>query len=163
MDYQFKSIGKTCAATGQPLQPGSQCHSVLVDRNGQMLRLDFSEDGWNGPPDDAIGEWIAVVSDAPAETQEIDPDSLMTSFEQLCEEPNPAHDQMRYVLAVLLLKKKRLRLEGSRTDEDGNNLLQLLGVRGEGDFEIPDQELDEDEINTLEAALRTQLTEEWNG
>ena len=128
-----------------------------------MLRLDFSEDGWNGPPDDAIGEWVTVVSGDTHHQQEIDPDSLMTYFEQLCEEPNPAHDQMRYVLAVLLLKKKRLRLEGSRTDEDGSNFLKLAGVRGEGDFEIPDQELDEDEINSLEAALRTQLSEEWNG
>lgn len=163
MDYQFKSIGKSCAATGQPLQPGTRCHSVLVERNGQMLRLDFSDDGWNGPPEDAIGEWITVVSGDMDQPQEIDPDSLMTYFEQLCEEPNPAHDQMRYVLAVLLLKKKRLRLEGSRTDEDGNNFLQLVGVRGEGDFEIPDQELDEDEINSLEAALPTQLNDEWNG
>lgn len=162
VDYQFKSIGKTCAATGQPLKPGTRCHSVLVDRDGQMLRLDFSDEGWNGPPEDAVGEWVTVMPDDQSHEKEIDPDSLMTCFEQMCEDPNPAQDQMRYVLAVLLLQKRRLRLEGSRTDEDGNGFLQLHGVRGEGEFEIADQEMDEDEINALQAALRTQLAEEWN-
>ncbi len=162
MDYQFKSIGKTCAATGQPLQPGSRSHSVLVDRDGQMLRLDFSEDGWTGPPEDAVGEWITVVPDDSSKSQEIDSDSLMTYFEQLCEEPNPGHDRMRYVLAILLLKKRRLRLEGSRRDDDGNDFLQLHGTHAEGEFEIPDQALDEEEITSLQAALTTQLAEEWN-
>lgn len=162
MDYQFKPIGKTCASTGQPLQPGSRCHSVLVERDGQMLRLDYSDDAWTGPPDDSLGEWVTVVADGTAKPQEIDPDSLMTYFEQLCEEPNPGHDRMRYVLAILLLQKRRLRLEGSRRDDDGNDFLQLHGVRGEGEFEIPDQELDESEITSLQSALTTQLAEEWS-
>ena len=160
MDYHLKPIGKTCAGTGQPLEPGSTCHSVLVDRDGQLLRLDYSEEGWNGRPEDCVGEWLAVVPDESPKPKTIDTESLMRYFEQLCEDPNPAHDRMRYVLALLLLQKRRLRLEGSRTDEDQNEFLQVIGSKSEGPFEVADQELDETEIANLQAALNAQLEEE---
>ena len=160
MDYQFKSIGKTCAGTGQALQPGSRCHSVLVERDGQMYRLDFSEAGWKGPPEDAIGEWISVVDDETPKPKTIDAESLMRYFEQLYEDANPAHDEIRYVLAVMLLQKRRLRLDGSRTDEDGEEFLQFVGSKGEGPYEIPDQQLTEEEILALQNSLNEQLMDE---
>lgn len=161
MDYHLKPIGKTCAGTGEPLEPGSTCHSVLVERDGQMFRLDYSEEGWDGPPEDSLGEWLAIVPPDDPKPKTIDTESLMRYFEQLCEEPNPAHDRMRYVLALLLLQKRRLRLEGDRTDEDGNAFLQVIGSKSEGPFEVADQELDEQEIAHLQAALNAQLEEEF--
>ncbi|MDA1165776.1 MAG: hypothetical protein O3B13_21980 [Planctomycetota bacterium] len=160
MDYQLKPIGKTCAGTGEPLEPGSTCHSVLVERDGQLLRLDYSDEGWSGAPEDSIGEWLAIVADETPKPKVIDTEGLMRYFEQFCEDPNPAHDRMRYVLALLLLQKRRLRLEGSRTDEDDNEFLQVIGSKSEGPFEIADQDLDEKEILSLQAALTTQLEAE---
>ena len=160
MDYQFKSIGKTCAGTGQPLQPGSECHSVLVERDGQTYRLDYSKAGWKGPPEDAIGEWMSFVADAAPKPKTIDTEALLRYFEQLCEDANPAHDQIRYVLALLLLQKRRLRLDGSRTDDDGEEFLQFIGSKSEGPFEIVDQQLSEDEILALQQSLNEQLQDE---
>lgn len=160
MDYQLKSIGKTCAGTGEPLAAGSDCHSVLVERDGELLRLDYSEEGWNGPPEDSVGEWLAIVPDDTPKPKKIDTEGLMRYFEQLCEDPNPAHDRMRYVLALLLLQKRRLRLDGDRTDEDGNEFLQVIGSKSEGPFEIAGQDLDEAEIAKLQTALNAQLEAE---
>ncbi len=160
MDYQLKSIGKTCAGTGEPLEPGSTCHSVLVERNGELLRLDYSEEGWKGPPEDSVGEWLAVVPDDTPKPKVIDTEALMRYFEQLSEDPNPAHDQMHYVLALLLLQKRRLRLDGQRTDEDGNEFLQVIGSKSEGPYEVADQDLDEQQIANLQATLNAQLEAE---
>lgn len=162
MDYQLKPIGKTCARTGQDLQPGASCHSVVVERDGQFVRLDFSEAGWQGTPEGTVGEWTSVVPAATAKAPAIDPESLLRYFEQLCEDANPGHNQMRYVLALLLLQKRRLRLEGSRQDEDGSEYLQLIGSKSEGPFEVLDQQLDETEIVQLQASLNRQLESEWN-
>lgn len=162
MDYQLKSIGKTCAGTEKSLEPGSTCHSVLVERDGQLLRLDYSDEGWNGAPEDSVGEWLAVVPDNAPKPKTIDTEGLMRYFEQLCEDPNPAHERMRYVLALLLLQKRRLRLDGSRTDDDGNEFLQVIGSKSEGPFEIADQDLDETAIVSLQAALNAQLEAELN-
>ena len=160
MDYQLKTIGKTCAGTGEPLEAGTSCHSVLVERNGELLRLDYSEAGWKGPPEDSVGEWLAIVPDDDPKPKVIDTEALMRYFEQLSEDPNPAHDQMHYVLALLLLQKRRLRFDGQRTDEDGNEFLQVIGSKSEGPFEIADQELDDTEIANLQAILNAQLEAE---
>jgi hypothetical protein len=162
LDYQLKTIGKTCTRTGDSLQPGETCHCVVVERDGQYVRLDFSEAGWEGTPEGTVGEWTTIVPEALTQPKSIDFESLMRYFEQLCEDANPGHDQMRYVLALLLLQKRRLRLDGSRTDEDGNEYLQLIGSKSEGPFEVVDQQLDEAEIAQLQSTLNHQLESEWN-
>jgi len=162
MDYHFKPIGKQCAATGQDLAPGTLCHSILVERNGEMTRLDYSPEGWTGPPADAIGYWQCRVPEPLAtKPAAIDPDALLRYFEQLVEDAVPAREKFRYVLALLLLQKRRLRIDGSRRDGDAE-YLQLSGSHGEGPFEVRDHQLSDDEIRNLEAELSTHLANEWS-
>src|SRR5262245_767266 len=98
MDYHLKPPGKTCAATGRPLVPGAVCHSVLVDQEGSLVRLDYSDDGWQGPPAGHVGYWRTIVPAArDANAQRLDPETALRYFEQLSEEANPAHDRQRYV------------------------------------------------------------------
>jgi len=160
VDYHLKSIGKSCTGTGRKFVSGETCFSVLVERDGEVSRLDFCEEGWRGAPEDAIAEWTTVVPDPAARPKSIDTEGLLRYFEQLCEDANPAHEQMRYVLALLLLQKRRLRLEGSRTDEDGNEFLEFIGSRSEGPFEVQDSDLTEEEISGLQAALNARLQAE---
>ena len=159
MDYRLKPLGKTCAATGQPLAPGSVCHSVVVERDGQFVRLDYSPAGWQGPPPSAVGYWQLRVP-PPKPVHSIDPDALMRYFEQLCEEASPSQDVNRYVSALLLLKLKRLKLDDVRCDDDGE-FLQLTGTRGEGTFDVRRLDLPDDELSQLQQSLKTQLAAEW--
>jgi hypothetical protein len=161
MDYHFPPLGKTCAATGKPLAPGSACRSAVWEQNGQFIRKDFSPEGWTGPPADAVGYWVTHVPEQSGPPK-IDPEQLMRYFEQLTEEATPAHDETRYLLALLLLQHKRLRLETIRSDDDGDYLI-LSGLRGEGTFEAPHLQLADAEIAERQLILRTQLATEWNG
>ena len=81
-----------------------------------------------------------------------DPDDLMRQFEQLCEEASPAQDKFRYVLALLLLQRRRLKLEGTKIVDD-EEFLELNGARGEGIFLIPDQQLDDVEVQQMQEAI----------
>lgn len=162
MDYQLKPIAKTCAATGEQLPPGGRCHSALVEQNGKLIRFDYSDEGWNGPPTGTIGFWQSIVpEEIEAQVKPLDADALMRYFEQLCEDANPAQDKFRYVVALLLLQKRRLKLEGSRRDGE-IEYLELLGSRGEGLFEVRDQHLTDDEIGQLQQALNVHLATEWS-
>ena len=67
---------------------------------------------------------------------------------------------MRYVLALMLLQRRRLKLEGSRTDGD-IEYLQLSGSRGDGDFEVRQQSLSDEEIEQLQSQLNVSVTSEW--
>jgi hypothetical protein len=161
MDYRFKSPGKTCAATGKPLAPGSTCHSVLIEKDGDLIRYDYSDESWTGPPAGHVGYWKTLVPAAPdLKTQRLDPEAAQRYFEQLSEEASPVHDQTRYVLALVLLQHKRLRLDNTRGDGD-DEILELSGTHGEGTFEVRNLNLPETETQKLQLELKAHLTSEW--
>lgn len=162
MDYQFRPIGKKCAATGRDLVPGEVCFSALVEENGDVHRLDYCEQGWAGPPAGSIGVWKCVVP-RPAETrrERLDTNALMSCFEQLSEQGQPEREGLRYILALLLIKKRRLRLEGSHPD-GREEYLQLAGSQGEGAWEVRDLQPDDAEIQKWQRDLNVYLASEWD-
>ncbi|HEY0980553.1 hypothetical protein [Schlesneria sp.] len=163
MDYHLKPLGKNCAATGKPLVPGSVCHSVLVERENGLVRLDFSDEGWTGPPAGHFGCWTVEVPAAidPKLTR-IDPEVAMRYFEQLSEEASPVHERTRYGLALVLLQQRKLRLENVRYEDD-REFLELSGVHGEGTFEVFNYHLGDAESQQLISELKIQLSAEWQG
>lgn len=158
MDYHLKPLSKTCAATGAELTPGSVCYSTMVEQDGRFVRVDYSEDGWRGVDDGVIGFWKhripEVISDRPKPP---DADDLLTYFEQLTEDANPARDKLRYVLGLLLMQKRRLKLDGTRTEGD-TEFLQLVGSHGEGPYEVQDFDLTDDERQSLQQSVSALLT-----
>ncbi|MBM3971793.1 MAG: hypothetical protein FJ302_18320 [Planctomycetes bacterium] len=152
-DYNLKSVSRTCAGTGKDLVPGSLCHSVLIERAGELVRLDYSEDGWTPPPAGLVAHWRCEVPEPTTSAKKsLDVEDLMRQFEQLNEEASPSQDKFRYVLALLLLQRRRLRLDGTTT-VDEQDFLEVTGTRGEGTFLIPDQQLDDAEVQELQNAV----------
>lgn len=159
MEYHLKPIGRTCAVSGEPLAPGSDCHSVLVEKNGQLVRLDIAKESWTGPPDGTVGHWIARVPSSAARPKPLDADALMQSFEEMNADASPANEKFRYVLALLLLQKRKLQITTTRIDGD-DQYLEVTGTRGEGPWEVLDHRLEESEIDRLQAALAARMATE---
>ncbi len=157
MSYRIKPLGKACAGTGEPLVPGTRVHSVLVNKDHEHVRLDFSEAAWQGPPEGTIGHWHCLVPEpVAAGPKPLDTEGLFRFFEETADDQNPTQEKFRYVVALLLLQKRRLQLEGSRHDGE-IEYLQLIGSRSEGPFEVRDQHLNPEEIQQLQAALNAHL------
>ncbi|MEZ6127937.1 MAG: hypothetical protein R3C59_04600 [Planctomycetaceae bacterium] len=153
MDYNIRPISKVCAASGRPLTPGERCWSVLTEADGKLVRMDYSISAWNGPPEGSIGYWQCdVPADADAGRRKIDADSLFDYFIQLCESPNTVEQDYQYVLALLLLRKRRLILEES-IEVDDHPAMRLIGSGGEGPFEVLERELTDDQITELQEQL----------
>ena len=93
MEYHLKPLGKTCAGTGKLLAPGSQCISVVVDDGHELKRLDYSKEGWKGPPEGTLAQWQCLVP-TPVDVKKrlLNPDALMNYFDQLTEEANPLQE-----------------------------------------------------------------------
>ncbi len=153
MDFNIRPISKVCAATGEPLEAGKNCWSVLTEVDGKLVRLDYSEEAWNGPPEGAIGHWkCEVPASAEVGRQKIDPESLFEYFMQLCEAPNVVEQDYQYVLALLLLRKRRLILEES-IEVDDVPAMRLVGSGGEGPFDVMERELSDEQIIELQDQL----------
>ena len=153
MDFNIRPVAKSCAKSGRVFLPGDECWSVLFEKDGQLVRQDFSSEAWSGPPADAIGHWRCQVPDTVESGRpKFDPDSLFDYFLQLSDSPNQVQQQYRYVLALLLLRKRRLILE-EVIDVDDRQTMRLTGSGGEGPFDVAEEELSEDQIDRFQQQL----------
>lgn len=153
MEFNVRPPGRNCSISGRAFRLGESCWSVLVEKGGEIVRQDIAEECWQGPPDGAIGHWRCPASAAPeSQRLKLDAESLFEYFLQLEESPNVVQRQYRYVLALLLLRKRRLVLE-EVVELDDRPAMRLVGSAGEGPFDVAEEELTEDEIGRLQQQL----------
>ena len=153
MDFNIRPLGKNCASSGEPLEPGKECWSVLIEVDGKLVRQDISMDAWTGPPEGAIGFWQSEIPvDPNAGKKKLDTQSLFDYFVQLSESPNTIELDYQYVLALLLLRKRRLTLEQTITIDD-MPAMRLTGNGGEGPFEVLERELSDEQVTQLQHQL----------
>lgn len=153
MEFNIRPAAKCCAKTGQPFRPGDVCWSILIEQQGVLVRQDFSNEAWEGPPPEAIGHWRCQIPESTETNRpKLDADSLFDYFLQLSDSPNIVQQQYRYVLALLLLRKRRLVLE-EVVEFDDRPTMRLVGSAGEGPFDVPEEELNEDQIERLQQQL----------
>ncbi len=144
--YPILNHTRVCAATGRPLTPGEKYRSVLLDEAGQFVRKDYSTEGWPGPPAAAIACWCGVVPEFHQKRRlTFDADLLMECFGRLAEETEPEKVRFRYVIALLLLRRKQLRFEDVRRDGE-QEFLQLKCPKTGQAFEVLDPHLSEADI-----------------
>ena len=153
MEFNVRPVARICASTGKELTPGRPCWSVLVQQEGQLVRLDYSAESWTGPPEDVVGYWECIVPVKPSATSGIlDLDALFDYFLQLSETPNTAEEDYLYVVALLLMRKRRLILEET-IETDDQSVLRLFGAGGEGPFDVVERDLSDERIAELQNQL----------
>ncbi|MFO0805973.1 MAG: hypothetical protein U0791_22945 [Gemmataceae bacterium] len=57
-EYDIQGPTRVCAASGRELKPGDRFHGVLVEEDGKLVRRDYAEEAWNGPPEQKIAHWV---------------------------------------------------------------------------------------------------------
>ncbi len=121
-----------CAGTGEAMPPGTPCRSVLIpaeeDADGKRAaspfrRVDVSEAAWNTGtrPAGVFSHWRSRVPDATAPRREpLDLAGLLELLTKLAEdrEADQGRSAFRFVLALLLMRRRMLRLDGTRIDGD---------------------------------------------
>jgi hypothetical protein len=148
--YPIQHHSRVCAATGRALSPGEKYHSALFDEAGQLVRKDYSAAGWPGPPEKAFALWTGRVPELHQKRRlTFDDDLLMECFERLAEETERPRVQFRYVLALLLLRRKRLKFEDVRREGCQDYLLLKCPATGAA-FEVLDPRLAESDVERVQ-------------
>jgi hypothetical protein len=110
LDFEVQRLARRCAATDRQLAPGDECYSVLEIAGADVIRKDYCREAWVGPPESAFAWWKSRVPEPAAKKIKLAPnDVLLELFDQLAGQP--AQDDLRYVLTLLLVRRRVFRLE----------------------------------------------------
>ena len=159
-----------CAVTGEALQPGAPCIAALVEREdgsgASFGRLDFSEAGWKaGPrPKGVMAFWRSTVS-APEEKRRgfVDDQTLLDLFERLGGDDRPHRVRFRFVLMLLLVRKKLLRVVSTESSH-GVESWQVLprdAAEGAEPTQVINPKLDEAAMKEVSEQLGEVLDGAW--
>jgi hypothetical protein len=125
----------------------------LIERDdGTLERLDFSIGAWEGgarPAGRLFGSWRGVMPAADAAPKlRLDDGELLELFEQLGETSEARAAGLRYVLALLLVRRRVLRYEGAA---NGRILVRHPDARER--VEVIDPGLDEEQLSAVAEQL----------
>jgi hypothetical protein len=135
IEYDIQRCTRRCHATGRELAPGEIVYSVLMEADGDITRQDFSVQGWQGPPEGVLGWWKGIIADASNKRMHWAPQDVMLHyFEQLA--GNPAKEDVRYVLALLLVRRRIVRVESTEQDSGCGETLVVYSPRNEVEFRV---------------------------
>jgi hypothetical protein len=152
MDYEIQRCTRRCATTGREFAPGEVFYSVLIAQGADLVRQDFSAEAWQGPPEKAVGWWKSQMPGGNDHRMHWAPNDVMLQFfEQLAEQPDK--QDMRYVLAILLVRRRVLRQDESELDEEGREVLVLYCPRRDLTYRVPAVMPEESRINEIQDEL----------
>jgi hypothetical protein len=159
MDYDLDRCSRLCAVSGRELAPGEEFFSALVMRDGQAARVDYALEVWSGPPEGAVGWWksrLPLPEEKPKKTWA--PAELMLDlFDRLGEMPDRA--DARFVLALLLVRRRVLRIEESEHLGVQERLL-LSCPRRHAEYEVIAEAPDEARAREIQVELESLLQTE---
>lgn len=157
MQYEIAGTSRRCARTGRELLPGERHMVVLYNRDERLVREDICQVAWQGPPEQAFAWWQSVVPEAGATTKVVIDDGLLYDcFIRLEGEKEEQKLNFRYVLALWLLRKRKLKFEEIKKDEQGEWLM-LREARIKKIHQVLDPHLNEEAIAQTQQEVEQML------
>jgi hypothetical protein len=147
-----KPLGQ-CYATNRPIEPGEEYYATLVQTEQGFARRDFCADYWNQNKPTVFCYWKTKLPSPDQKKQLfIDDDMLMAFFERLATETEQEKVNFRFVLALVLMRRRRLKYDSSRT-QDGKEIWRLR-ITGSQDFaEVVNPNLGEEQVAQLTSQM----------
>jgi len=135
LDFEVQRCTRRCAETDRELKPGEPFYSTLAIHGGEVVRHDYCEQAWQGPPDGVLGWWKSRMPDPNASKLHWAPNDVMLHYFEQLDGPVEKQD-VRYVLALLLIRRRLVRLEETEQDEQGRDVLVLYCPRRETEYKV---------------------------
>ena len=151
-DFDIQRFTRRCRATDRELQPGESFYSVLVDEAAQIVRRDYCCDAWRGPPESALGWWKSQVPDIKAKKMNWAPHQVMLHFFTELEH-NQDEQDTRYVLTLLMIRRRILKLEETEIDENGQEHMIVFSPHTECEYQVEVVTPNENRIKEIQEEL----------
>ncbi len=161
--WHIKSRAHHCAVTEKPFEEGQAFYTALFPApdSDRYLRLDFSEEAWNARPRDAdqpFSFWRTIYKPPRVESkveivEKDSPESLLT---RLVEEDETHTENARYILAVMLERRKLVVETDCQKTRTG--LLRIYEHRHSGEvFIVKDPQIPLSEVARIQDEVQRLL------
>lgn len=151
VEFDIQPLTRKCAITGRELAVGERYHGVLLDKDGKLRRVDYSAEAWDNAPPAAVAHWIGKIPAADKPKKPIFHDNLLLDcFQHLSESTAIDRLQLRYVIGLLLMRRKRFKFEDSRKQPNGQTVMILQDAKNGARHEVVDPRLSSQEIEMVQ-------------
>lgn len=164
-DWQVEHSTGHCATTGRQLAEGEEYYTVLFEEGESFRRADYSVDGWDGPPE---GSYCHFRTRVPIKEKKkqflVDNAVLANFFVRLADEEDPSRIRFRFVLALILMRKRIVRYDTSEM-RDGQEYWRMTMPSDQSTHEVVNPRLTDDQIEDVSRQISAILhgdMSEWS-
>lgn len=144
-----------CSQCASELAPGDAFYAVLVEAGGELERRDYCTACWVEPPAGHFCFWksrIPTPEKKHDKGQLVDDSVLVNFFERLEQQTEPIRVRFRFVLALILMRKKLLRYEQT-FERDGVEYWQMRLVSADAVHEVENPRMTDEQITEVSSQL----------
>ena len=147
-----KPLGQ-CHGTHRKIEYGEEYFGALVATEEGLQRRDFCADYWESEKPDVFCYWKTKLPEPGQKKQLfVDDQMLMAFFERLEKETEQEKVNFRFVLALILMRKRILKYDETKNVADQE--LWRLRIVGEKQIvEVINPHLDEEQIEQLSSQI----------
>ncbi len=147
-----KPLGQ-CCGTGRKIDYGEEYFGALVETDEGLQRRDFCADYWESEKPNVFCYWRSKLPHPDQKKQIfVDDEMLMAFFERLENETEQEKVNFRFVLALILMRKRRLKYNATRV-ENGKEIWRLRIVSEKEIVEVINPHLDEEQVEQLSSQI----------
>lgn len=153
IDYEVSRPGGTCCVTGRSFVEGESFYSALFDTAEGFSRKDYAEDSWQGPPEGVLCYFkTRMPRKAEPKKTFVDDETLINFFQRLADVEDASKLRFRFVLSLILLRKRLLKYEKT-IREGGAEYWEMRLMRDKSTHRVYNPVLSDSEIEDLTAQL----------
>jgi hypothetical protein len=163
-EFNIAKSSGCCTSCEKQLEPGDTYTATLRETDDEFFREDYCPACWEQTreqiSEDVFGVWQGQIPQ-PRQKKKllVDDEVLLNFFQRLEGAQQTERIQFRYVLTLILMRKRLISYEGSR--RDNGTEIWLIRRRGSGEtYEVTDPKLSEDEISTVSEQLNQVLEQD---
>ena len=147
-DWTIQHRANRCSVSGEPFNEGDYFYTLLYDERGEFRREDLSEAAFKARNDNMqpFSFWRAKFEQPIVAPETLGKQTAEDLLRRYMAEQSPELSNARYILAVMLERKKLLKEIEAKRGEDGS-LVRIYEHTKTGEvFIIPDPQLRMEQI-----------------
>lgn len=151
-DWRIGKKGHACSACSTAFPFETPFHSAIYLEKEEFLRRDLCEACFAARPEAPYSQWTAVIPKPEPNKRVFDMGLAAEFLRKLAAEEDPARGALAHLLALLLVRKRLIRLI-DLAPKDGLPRARVEFHDGRDPLEIPAPRLSEDDVPSLREEL----------